>query len=493
MCDNYLLCFLGLRTCTKQQSEDMVLPWTHSKKYFNRINFSNNYINKNDIIRCIDSHKNNYSLNCIINQNLNNFHTTSSPNIHISNSPNINLSNLSNIELDSSSNIHISNSPSFNIQNSNIKDQINRNYMHYSSKHERVKSNSYISILSWIYSIFILLILLLPTIWYVLKYNNLSSYYLPYILFYGIYPTQYILSIIYYSNDHYDRLLHLWDKTFIKNDYISITKKEFSIYCILLFVVIISSINLYYLINGDYKSEYFDYINNNYIYFVIFLEWIYGRTLILFNLFVFFFTFHTHIYDMKNNVDFLEQSNWVFYKDTKKISDICTDIIIKKFELEESIQFLQNIFSSSTILGTIGFVITILNYKEYGCDLYLLILCIIYIVIQFYFFIIIITISNQQTSMKQSIRHPIFASHWIQRIKIDKRRLSQNDIQSISIEENGTSIDWVILNTILNDKWVQFEFFGIPLNDAELIKRCCGFAGLILGINKISLDYFAKM
>ena len=550
MCDNYLLCFLGLRTCTKKQSDELLLPWTHTRKYFNRSIYSNqqNYIDKNDILRCIDSHKNKYSVQNTIPQysSYNNIsfqlnlhtpsHLSNSPNTsHLSNSPTIShlsnspttsnrsnspttsnrsnsptISHLSNSpttshlsnsptisHLSNSPTIsHLSNSPTIshlsNSHNINIVNQINRNYTN--CPNNKQKPNNMTSIISWIYSILICGILSLPSIWYIFKYINKSSYYLPYILFYGIYPVQYMLSILYYSNDHYDRLLHLWDNTFYKNNYISITKKDFSICCILLFVIIISSINLVYLISGEYTSEYSNYINNDILYFIIFFEWMYGRTLILFNLFVFFFTFHTHIHDMKKNVDFLEKSNWIFYKDTKRISDICTEIIMKKYELEDSIQHLQNIFSSSTILGTIGFVITIINYKEFGCDLYLLILCLIYIFIQVYFFAIIITISNQQSSLKQSIRHPIFASHWLQRIKFDnKKNLNSDDLQSISIEENGTSIDWIILNTILQDKWVQFEFFGIPLNDAELIKRCGGFAGLILGINKISMDYFIKM
>ena len=41
-----------------------------------------------------------------------------------------------------------------------------------------------------------------------------------------------------------------------------------------------------------------------------------------------------------------------------------------------------------------------------------------------------------------------------------------------------------------NDEWVNFEFFGIPLNNGVLIKRCIGLTGLILGINKLSMDYF---
>ena len=80
----------------------------------------------------------------------------------------------------------------------------------------------------------------------------------------------------------------------------------------------------------------------------------YVRTLLLYNLFVFFFVFHIHINNLNKIVEFLEKSNWIYYRDIKDISDICIVIVIKKYELEDSIDKLQNIFSSSTILGTIG-------------------------------------------------------------------------------------------------------------------------------------------
>ena len=93
----------------------------------------------------------------------------------------------------------------------------------------------------------------------------------------------------------------------------------------------------------------------------------------------------------------------------------------------------------------------------------------------------------------ESIRHPIFAAHWLHRINDRyKKNIISDERQYITMTENGTSIDWLILNTILQEKWVNFEFFGIPLNDGQLIKRCFGLAIMILGINKVSIDYFMK-
>lgn len=487
MCDNYLLLFLGLRTVDNNSHRDINIPWKKTTQfiksfiYRNRVSNGNNYINETDILKCVNQHRNTEILKDVNKLNNSDYYTDDSPiNIHTSNSPMISSSIFS----PSSANINATR---------DMRSTINSNYIQQS--HEtNIKYNSLcVCILSWVYSLFIFSILCSPVIWYTHKYINNNAYYISYILFHTIYPIQYIFSIIYYSSDHYDRLIHKWNTSFIKNNYISLSKKDVSAICIFITSLLISIVTFTLIINNNSNIKYTDYINKSGLYVLVCFEWLYGRTLLLYNLFVFFFTFHTHLNDIKKEVDFLEKSNWIFYKDTKRISDICISIIIKKFELEESISNLQNIFSSSTILGTIGFLITWINYKQYGCDTYLTTLCIIYITIQLYFSIIILQISKQQQYMMESIRHPIFAAHWLHRINDRyKKNIISDERQYITMTENGTSIDWLILNTILQEKWVNFEFFGIPLNDGQLIKRCFGLAIMILGINKVSIDYFMK-
>ena len=467
MINNILLKFLGLRNfCeTTQENETQSMPWQKTKNKISNILFrtnlkyQDNCIKEAELITCIDTYKQKQKIE--------------------QKSINKNISDASPIS------IYSAHTPT----QDPLSQVINFNY----HKNEPIQTCNinYLTILSWIYSLFILLILSISIVWYIIKSFE-NTYYLPHIFFYSIYPVQYILSIIYYSSDHYDKLSHEWDHTIhICNR--NISKKSLSIICITLFSVILSFTSLGLAIEDIFFPEYEDYMDNSIVYCVLLFEWIYGRTMILLNLFVFFFTFHTHINEMKKNVDFLEKSNWVFYKDTKRISDICVSIIIKKYELEESIDKLQNIFSSATVFGTIGFALTIVNYKNHGIDTYLIILCCIYIIIQLYFFIIITIISEQQSSMKKAIRHPIFTAHWLKRIKLSHlEQLDNNEKQFIIGNENGTSIDWIILNTILNDKWITFEFCGLQLNDGELIKRCFGLGCMILSLNKISIDNFLE-
>ena len=359
MCDNYLLLFLGLRTCINKSTSNsgaINMPWKKTTQYIksffyrNQISNIDNYINKSDVIKCVNNNKNSKSIVPLK-------HTSSESVLHsrLNNSPMINGSNSPVI-------INTADSP---ITSPSLHHRINQNYIN-TRRNQNTECNSLkICIISWMYTLFILCLLSLPVISYINKCINTNTYYIPYILFYMIYPSQYIFSVIYYSNDHYDRLIHRWNTKFIKRGTINLSKTDTVTISITIISFIISISTLIFTIRNQLDHKY---DNKEYFYIILFLEWIYGRTLLLYNLFVFFFIFHTHLNDMKKNVDFLEKSNWVFYRDTKRISDICISIIIQKFELEESITNLQNIFSSATLLGTIGFCITWINYKEYGCD-----------------------------------------------------------------------------------------------------------------------------
>ena len=488
MYDNYLLYFLGLRSPFHYKNNDMNIPWKKSVDWLinllHRTTYNNNYIEKEDIINSINKNKNEIKL---VNNRIVNNLQQSSPNLSETDTLPI-IGDMSCNKLIQNINEDTYNSPVLPI---NIQHKINNNFINNKSINRSINKSYILIALSWLYSLFIFMILCIPVGIYIHKYIETNVYFLSYIFFYSIYPVQYILSIIYYSSDHYDRLINQWDRPYINNNYITLSKKEIVSISIFVTSLIISFTSFGLRLQNDYI---YSYMNTSYnITSILLLVWIYGRILILYNLFIFLFTFYIHLVDLKKDIDFLEKSNWIYYSDTKRISDICTDIIIKKFELGESIKYLQNIFSSSTILGTIGFWIMLTNYKKYGCDQYLALLCIIYLIIQLYFFILIWLISNQQEDMKSAIRNPIFSSSWLHRVNdLTKKNMNKYDKQFISIEENGTSVDWIILNTILNDKWINFEFFGIPLNDGILIKRCIGLAGLILGINKISFDYFMK-
>ena len=453
MLDKYLLSFLGLLPNSQSNTTIEYIPWIKKNisinNFFNRKTVNAKYLKGNDILNCISENK---------NKNIYNFNIKSTP-----------------IEINTSL------SPSTN----SIKHTINKNYINTTNNNI---SCSIFSIIYWLYSLFIFSILCIPIYFYINKIITENNFYIPFLFFYAIYPIQYIFSVIYYSSDHYYKLINIWNVN-CNSQYCILSKKSISCILVIITSLIISTITYTLSIYNIFDNK--NVVYNNIFHIIWIIELFYGRTLLLFNLFVFFFVFHIHINNLNEIVSFLEKSNWVYYRDIKDISDICIDIVVKKYELEESIDKLQNIFSSSTILGTIGLITTILNFKQYGINIYLIILCVIYFIIQLYFFTIIYIIGQQQSKMYKSIRHPIFAAQWLHRIKQFKLdNIDETKKQFILSKENATSLDWIILNTFLKEEWINFEFFGIQLNDGILIKKCFGLIGMIISINKISIDYF---
>ena len=354
------------------------------------------------------------------------------------------------------------------------------------------------SILSWLYSLTIFIILLINPILYFIEVCKGNIEYLSICSFTFIYPVQYFLSINYFAKDHFDKHYFNWKKKPRmpgKNKFICVNQNNL----ILLFLFIVGIISLiisfvFLLIDDDYifidKLSRYTSTQRKIFLGIEIISWIYGRLLLILNLFTFFFIFCKHITELKEEEEFLKKSNWINYRGTKTISDICISIIIKKYELGESINALEFIFTGSTFLGGIGFASSWINYRKYGISSYLLILCISFVIIQTFFFIIIKKIGEVKQSMLASVHHPIFAAQWLMRTKErHKRSLDDNELLILFSDENSSSIDWIILNTILNEKWVDFSFFGISLNDSELIKRCFGLAGLIISVNQFSFNY----
>lgn len=64
----------------------------------------------------------------------------------------------------------------------------------------------------------------------------------------------------------------------------------------------------------------------------------------------------------------------------------------------------------------------------------------------------------------------------------------QTDIMSNYIKQNSSTIDWIVLNTILNEKWETFEFLGIAFDSSDGIKKAIGITGLIILITKFFIQ-----
>ena len=114
---------------------------------------------------------------------------------------------------------------------------------------------------------------------------------------------------------------------------------------------------------------------------------------------------------------------------------------------------------------------------------YFYILCGFFIVIETICLSIIIWISKIRTNMFTKIYNPLFVNNFIKKYDINTFNdnfsielntqnidITHNTLLNI-LEENSTSVDWIILNITLNSKWVNFDLFGFEIYSINCVSK----------------------
>lgn len=352
------------------------------------------------------------------------------------------------------------------------------------------------SIMEMVYRLLVFIVMFyypVTNIIYVVKTN--FTYIPPSIIFKSVIPIQYILSLLYFSRTHFD--------SFYLNDansklIICIPKVIYVIIGILIISSVSTIISLILKIYGIgifTQLDSLDYQNQIVSIKILILlfdicYWFYGRSIILINLASFTIVFCKHVKIIEGILEILD--NKVYNRcDMKQLSFICKQVTRMRHELHISIKYLENMFSTSTIIGAISMGYIIETRGKYGISEISITSIIIFIVSQVVFFYIVYRVSNQKDELHKLINSPRIVKQFLSRLSgadcelyrihnlEDDTNLEQynNTLDRvekiISIEkDNATSIDWLILNNVLNQKWTEFTVFGITLQDGNVLKKC---------------------
>lgn len=326
---------------------------------------------------------------------------------------------------------------------------------------------------TWLYTLSIFFILCIKPsfcIYYILHPENNLTFYLSNFFFLLIEPIQYILSVIYFNTPHFEDFYlnkeNLDPKCFP-------TTNQFSTF-ILSLLVIVGIFNFLFFSDISNKNIPETLTGNDYIDFTIeLLSWIYGRLTIYINLLCFSLVFCKHCKIIKKYVKKIENEN-LTNANILSINIITEEILLIRNSLEDSISHFKNIFSSFTLLGTIGLGFFFERVKERNFNLFPWNQLIIYIIVQICFIIIIFRVSKYRNKIIEYTRSPNFVKKFLRRYTIRDVSEKFQDSSDMSInlqEENSSTLDWLILDRLLNEKWAEFKVLGIDISDGELIKR----------------------
>ena len=243
-----------------------------------------------------------------------------------------------------------------------------------------------------------------------------------------------------------------------------------------------------------------------------------------------------------NHRDFLktneldEVESWT--NSQTKVAELCHNLIELRYELSVSISKLGRIYIWLTILGSFGIGLAI-HFKKY--DTTIISNIFIYIILQLIFLSIISIVGKNRQKLCDIIHTPGFSMKYILRdnnasetienmitlendtiitikeimsnknIKIINcdNEIDNNDIELYetdmketkknsniikkmynNVEQSGSSIDWLILNNILNNKWTHIDLFGISFDDGSGISKSIALTTTIIAMLNYIFNLF---
>jgi len=359
---------------------------------------------------------------------------------------------------------------------------------------------------SWTYSFMIFSILCFQPIYtliYLISSDNKENfnYFLASFFFHMIQPTQYIFSIIYFGTDHFD--------SFYLNDYIicNCFPNIQILMKIMLAVVLFSSIFNYLVLDNDInflqnREGEFPYFNEleklPKLFVTIFLciSWILSKMVIYLNLICFTLVFCKHCKIIEEYVTKLEQEN-ISNSNILTVNVITREVLKIRYDLEYSIDLFKNMFSFFTLFGAIGFGFLMERVKNGNFDFFPWDNFLIYSIVQMSFIIVIIRVSSYREKLSDYIRQPEFVEKFLKKYTFrdvharfdENNENNENYINKLQMvilnmeEENSSTLDWTLLNNILNEKWTEFTVMGIEIGNITLIKQGIALVAVITAMN----------
>ena len=368
----------------------------------------------------------------------------------------------------------------------------------------------------YFYTAFIFIILITKPI---LLFNYIiqsKTYYMFSSLIFSFIPSfNYLLGFTYISNNNFHKIfLDIILNKFKINYCISKEKNLItSIILTSLFFIIFNLVTIF--TNLDSSHNYY-LINNNEIYNIFYIIYvvmytIYSRLILSFNMHIFYLVFCKHLKDIKYQTKDLEEvESWT--NSQTKVAELCHNLIELRYELSISISKLGQFYIWLTMLGSFGIGLAV-HYKTY--DTTIITNIIIYIILQIIFLSIIGIVGKNKQKLCDIIHTPAFSMKYIMRekdvsetienvvtldnntiitireinnIDTDNDVFEDNKYKKIlngiynNVEQSGSSVDWIILNNILNNKWTSIELFGISFDNGSGISKSIALTTTIVAL-----------
>lgn len=293
-------------------------------------------------------------------------------------------------------------------------------------------------------------------------------------LLYTLVPIHYLWGKIYFSTTHFD--------TFFLKSHWSCTD-----YCnkLTILIVIVSFLSIIpHLIFTNHASIYWSHGTDFFWFTFIPLE-IIGRNIILMNSGLFILIFFNHlkrIYNFTKEID--SGTTKLQFNESNVLSEFIMELSKIKSELMCSIERFEYLVSLTTAIGGASFILfihhkyTIQELNLTSTEMYTFIALIYYLISQIIFFYILYKYSSIRENIHKYINSTNFINTYIKRSAIKKpTNKTQSDHKLLILEEeSATTIDWLILDRLTKENWIDFSILGVSTRDGSLIKKVLTFS-----------------
>ena len=295
-------------------------------------------------------------------------------------------------------------------------------------------------------------------------------------LLYLLIPIHYLWAKNYFSTTHFENLFikSHWSCT----DYCN--KLTIASFLLSLFSIIP------HFISAKHISNYWSHDTNFFWFTFIPLE-IIGRNIILINSGVFILVFLSHlkkIYNFTKKID--NGTTELQFNESNVLSEFIIELSKIKSELTCSIERFEYIVSLTTAIGGSSLVLFI--HHKYilqelsltPTEMYTFTALVYYMISQIIFFYILYKYSSIRENIHRYINSTNFINRYIKRTLIkNPTNKTQSDHKLLILEEeSATTIDWLILDKLTKENWIDFSILGVSTRDGSLIKKVLTFSTL---------------
>ena len=183
---------------------------------------------------------------------------------------------------------------------------------------------------------------------------------------------------------------------------------------------------------------------------------------------IFAFIFWQHRVELHGLVSSLEDPSQI------SINEVLVRVTRFKFEIQESVNFYQNLFTVTTLTGIFSIVLTWTNEGRKGLfSLFINPHFVVFLFNQVLFFYVAGTISQHKKRINDVIRSPHYIHRFLYHKPSYRKRIQDDlDIKILALtHEMSTTVDYLVVYNIIHEPWCEFTVLGIPIHSPDNLQR----------------------